>query len=635
MCGILGVISSRQTASRVNRQILIAMRDTMAARGPDDRGLFQHENIQLAHRRLAIRDLTAGHQPWLSADRRFALVYNGEIYNDDQLRRELTARGHTFRTRCDTEVLMQAWLEWGSACVQRLRGMFAFGVVDLVENRWWLVRDRCGVKPLYYAQVGRDFVFASSVAAIAKHPDFSPRPDFTVLRHYLATLRLTFDNRTVFSGVHTMRPGEIIGGSGDDWTETIYWSPDQPIVDSISFQDSVEELETRLQESVAMRLKSDVPVGMMLSGGVDSNMLASLTHPLNQKPMVGRCGGGVDPQADSPDSDFLHAADFAKRLGFEYASVRVSEASYRRNWDQLIDNYATPISTPTDVIIYEVAADLRKYVGVALGGEGADEAFCGYTIPHWSGNDFDRASHMGRLPSAEAELAKASLQRQYGRDRFYSPSDHYLTTNGLIPRQTQMALFKASHWGAADAQRTVEKYYDRLFEIQGDRPMVEKYARVLFRLNLESLLGRLDSATMAASLEARVPFTDHPVVEQAFRIPHRFKIDIDPQERQPWLSSLELAQRGSLRGKRILRSVAKRWMPEKMAQRPKMSFPTPLAKWLHSDWKSWVNRRLNSSRFANEIFRSEALDEMKALPAGLSMWNWPILNIAIWGDRWF
>ena len=611
------------------------MRDTMSARGPDDAGNLSEKQCCVVHRRLAIRDIAGGKQPWVSPDHRFALVYNGEIYNDDVLRDQLNSKGYRFHTRCDTEVLMNAWLEWGPGCVHRLRGMFAFGIADLVENRWWLVRDRCGVKPLFYSQIGNDFVFASSVKAIARHPGFSAQPDLVTIRHYLATLRLTFDQQTVFKDVRTVRPAEIVSCAAGRISQEFYWSPEQPVLDGVGFDEAVDELENRLQESVSMRLKSDVPVGMMLSGGVDSNTLASLTLKLNGQPMVGRCGGGVEPGGDSQDSDFHYAAGVAQRLGFEYDEVRVPEDDYRQTWLDLLEDYGTPLSTPTDAIIYQVARSLKRQVGVAIGGEGADEAFCGYDIPHWSGRDFDRSATINGLPTDQAELARASLLRQYGRDCFYSPSDHYLITNGLIPRNTQSALFNELMWPQADSNRAVEKYYDQLFQSQGDRPMVQKYAHVLFRLNLESLLGRLDSATMAASLEARVPYTDHPVVEQAFRIPHEFKIDVSPTETQPWLSSLELAQRGSLRAKRILRSVAKRWMPAKLAERPKMSFPTPLGKWLHSDWKPWLNQKLHSSPFAREMFRGEALEDLKNLPASLSMWNWPILNLAMWGDRWF
>ncbi len=639
MCGILGIITRRSTGSRLSPSDVLAMRETMSARGPDEAGLFQHQNVTLAHRRLAVRDLAGGKQPWISPNGRLALVFNGEIYNDDTLRVELERLGFKFHTHSDTEVLMNAWLAWGKSCVRKLRGMFAFGIVDLVENRWWLVRDRCGVKPLFYAQIDNEFVFASSIAAIKRHPGFSAAPNLVVIRHYLSTLRLTLDDQTVFEKIQAVRPAEIISGNDDGLRHDIYWTLDQPTFERQSYPEAVEELDDRLCASVADCLKSDVPVGLMLSGGVDSNTLASMTHNQTQQTITGRCGGGVDGSQDAPDvdrvSDFFHAENFARRLNLDYQAIRVSSDQYRATWQQLVTDYATPLSTPTDVIIHHVARSLKKEVGVAIGGEGADEAFCGYAIPHWSGADFDRASALRQIHSEQADQTRTSLLKQYGRDQFYSPSDHYLLTNGLIPRNSQCSLFNDAAWVQADADRSVERFYDGMFDSQGDRPMVEKYARVLFRLNLESLLGRLDSATMAAGLEARVPFTDHLVVEQAFRIPHHFKIDIEPSEKQPWLSSLELSQRGSLRSKRILRSVAARWMPGEMAERPKMSFPTPLPKWLAHDWQSWTVQKLRTSPFANELFRSPALEDLSTLPPQLALWNWPLVNIALWGDQQF
>ena len=610
----------------------------MVSRGPDDAGWIQRQNVRLGHRRLAIRDADNGQQPWISDDGRFALVYNGEIYNDVELKKELEQNGYAFRTSCDTEVLMKAWQHWGRRCVRRLRGMFAFGIVDLKTNQFWLVRDRCGIKPLFFARIENEFVFASSIAAIKRHPRFSARPNLVVMRHYLSTLRLTMDDQTVYENIFSVRPAEIITGTDIDFTRDLYWSLDSFQSEPQSYRNAVEQIDETMQESVELRLRSDVPVGMMLSGGVDSNTIAGMVAKKISKPMVGYCGGGVDStnQVESDkQSDFYYARECATRLNFEHKAITVDGNQYRDTWQRLVNEYQTPLATPTDVIINHVATSMKQEVGVVLGGEGADEAFCGYTIPHWSGTDFDRSMALGNATSANSDKARESLKRQYGRDLFYSASDHYLLTNGLIPRGSQASMFRDETWVEADGQRAVERYYDGLFDHQGDRPMAEKCKRVLFRLNLESLLGRLDSATMSASLEARVPYTDHRVVEQAFRTPHDFKIDIAPEEKQPWLSSLELASRGSLRSKRVLRSVANRWMPHKIAQRPKQSFPTPLPKWLDHDWKLWSTDLLKKSDFANSIFRRDSLEALAELPPHLSMWKWPVINIAMWGDRVF
>ncbi len=636
MCGILGIISD-PSARQLDDNQVIAMRDTMTARGPDGAGMFRDETAALAHRRLAIRDIDGGNQPWVTQNQRFVLVFNGEIYNDREIGEELQLAGIRLRTSCDTEVLAEAWSAWGPDCLDRLRGMFAFGVYDRRSKETWIVRDRCGIKPLFYAQIGREFVFASSIAAIRRHPGFSSQPNFAAIGHYFQTLRTTLDHQTVFKDIYSVRPAEAIQLVGNNRLHRTYWelpSPSNELADEITYDEAVGELERCLETSVSLRLRSDVPVGMMMSGGVDSNTLATLVQRQSGGGTTGCCGGGTDNETSEQGSDFEYAENCASEVGVNLSQVRVSDESYLETCETLIDLYETPISTPTDAIIYQIARRLKQDVGVAIGGEGADEAFCGYSIPHWSGNDFDLSRGHYRNEEAASSI-QASLHRQYGRTTFTSPADHYLSTNSLVPASTQQSLFNPAVWQSVHADGAVNQYYESLFAECPKRPMTERYARVLFRTNLESLLGRLDSATMATSLEARVPFTDHHVVEQAFKTPHHFKIDICPSETKPWLSSMELNQRGSLRSKRILRSVASRMMPRRLAVRPKMSFPTPLPKWLDQKWNAWIENRISKSPFAKELFRTEAMGEISRLPSALAMWKWPILNTVMWGDRYF
>jgi asparagine synthase (glutamine-hydrolysing) len=635
MCGILGIISNRDTAMSLQQRDVVAMRDAMKARGPDDFGLLRHGRVTLAHRRLSIRDLDAGKQPLLSQDGRFAVVFNGEIYNDDEVQTELQQRGVYLKTSCDTELLVEAWSAWGQDCIAKLRGMFAFAILDLHNGEVWLVRDRCGIKPLFYAQVGTDFVFASSIAAIRKHPRFVSQPNFAAIRHYLQTLRITLDRETVYKGIYTLRPAELMRVSARQVTSRIYWKLPDSADASLPFEDAVQQLESEIKEAVKLRLKSDVPVGMMMSGGVDSNTLAMFARDQSRSTLLGVCGGGVDNSLDAQGGDFEFARQCARETGFDYSEIAVDSDHYLATWESLINHYETPVSTPTDAIIFHVARQLRQRVGVAIGGEGADEAFCGYAIPHWSGYDFDRSGELSIFDATKAGEIRESLVRQYGRFQFTSASDHYLSTNGLIPRAAQRALFQPRYWNEADADGLTETYYDRLFADQCGVSMAEKYARVLFHSNLESLLGRLDSATMATGLEARVPYTDHRIVEQAFKLPHRFKIDCNPAETRPWLSSRDLDARGSLRSKRVLRAVASRVLSPQLASRPKMSFPTPLATWLKDHWRTWIAETLSNSPFAHEVFRPDALRELNRLPASLVMWNWPVLNTVLWGDRVF
>ncbi len=634
MCGILGIISTRSD-QLLDRSDVLAMRDTMVDRGPDGAGFYRHRNITLAHRRLAIRDPLHGQQPWISADQRYALVYNGELYNDDQIAAQLRAEGIALRTQCDTEVLAEAWAAWGPNCVSRLRGMFAFGVVDLKTSACWLVRDRFGIKPLFYSWVDGDLVFASSIAAIRRHPRFKSAPNYRAVAHYLQTLRSTLDCQTLLDNVFTLRPAEMICYGQDLRTQRFYWQLPTTADSGLDLDEASRQIEQTLEDSVARHLKSDVEVGMMMSGGVDSNTLATMTrHQLNRS-VIGVCGGGIQTDGrQQVGSDFQYARACAEHLDFDYADVTISAEQYLETWQDLVARSEGPLTTPTDAVIYHVARKLKTRCGVALGGEGADEAFCGYAVQHWSGSDYERSLDDSGLPSIARRQFRDSLVQQYGRDRFHSIAQHYLITNGLIDGAAQQLLFQPGLL-PNDVQRQIEWHYQQQFDRVAADNAAQKYAGVLLNLNLESLLRRLDHATMAASLEARVPYADHLLVEQAVRLPHHLKIDVSPAEAQPWLSSFQLAQRGSLRSKRVLRKLASRLVPPMLALRPKQSFPTPLVSWLGHQWNRWVEDKLRNSEIARHFFQRSALSEVIALPDHLALWKWPVLNVVLWGERCF
>lgn len=631
MCGILGVVAPYGSLLSLDQRTLVRMRDTMESRGPDDAGLVLSENVGFGHRRLAIRDLEGGAQPWSDEEQNCLLVYNGELYNDNELRKQLEQRGHRFRSHCDTEVLARAYLEWGFECLSKLNGDFAFGVYDFRDHSLFLARDRCGVKPLYFAEVNNNLIFASSVTAILAHPDFVKRPNYSAISHYLTTFRLTLGRETMYENIWLLQPGEFLKLKGEQLQIGSYW--DYPLQErqGMQYLEAVDELEQLLELAVSDRLVSDVPVGMFLSGGVDSNTIACLLNRHLGSEMQSQCGGSAEPRSE----DFDFARRCAEHVGFEHNEVKVGPGEYRDHWSWLIGEQGLPLATPTDVIIYRIAQEMKKNVGVALGGEGADELMCGYTAQHWSGFDYERAMNLNRTPhhSQETFAFRQSLQRQYGRDHFESEVDHYLALNSLIPVNVKPGLLRPHIWQAAEQDRNLVGYYQQTLQQWGDLPTRRKYMLLLHRINLESLLSRLDSATMQASLEARVPFTDVRLLEQVFRVPQRFKIDMAHGIKAPHLASAELDQKNLLQSKRILRSVAGRLMPEELAQRKKASFPTGVQVWFSGAWTDWAGETLRSSPFAQELFQPAALNEISENPQQAGMWLWPMLNVAMWGDR--
>ena len=624
------------------------MRDRMTARGPDDAGLLLRGNVALAHRRLAIRDLSAGKQPIVSEDGQTALVYNGELYNDRELRTELQQIGVKFKTRCDTETLLAAWKMWGVDCLDKLRGMFAFGVYDFAENRLSLVRDRFGVKPLFFAEAAGELVFASTVAAVLEHPHVVRQPNWSTISHYLTTFRTTMGRETMFRGVRQLRPAEYL-----DWNLhtgqlqiSRYWDFPTMTKADITFDEAANELESLLVDATQGRLVSDVPVGMFLSGGVDSSVLASHVSESHDSQLLGSCGGGESTSDDAEqDNDFSAAANCARHTGFEFDEVRVSSETYLDCWSDMVSDTALPLTTPSDVIIHQLARRMKQDVGVVLGGEGADELLCGYALPHWSVEDFRlarlcAAGQWPGQPSSERAFLK-SLEATYGRCQFNSLVDHYFAANSLIPLAVKPQLLNEDAWTAAGHDEAMASFYQNEFATDSDSQfedaasLVHSQSIVLHRLNLESLLGRLDTATMQASLEARVPYTDHRLVEFAFGLPSHFRIDVDPLEATPYLAAAELDRRRTLRPKRLLRAVASRSLPPELAHRRKASFPTPGATWLSGPWQTWAQSRLMNSPFGHQAFRRETMVELASNVSAAGMWLWPILNLLAWGDSVF
>lgn len=634
MCGILGTVAPLGKAPAVSPDDVLRMRDTMRARGPDGAGVFHHRNIAFAHRRLAIRDIPGGAQPWLSDDGETVLVYNGELYNDAELRTELTDLGHHFRSTCDTETVLAAWRAWGSHCVERFVGMFALGIYDFRDDTLFLARDPCGVKPLFFRRHDDGLTFASTLPALLADPRYRREPHWPAISHYLTTFRLTLGRSTLYAGIEQLLPGERLLWQHGQVRIDRYW--DYPLESSdIGFEEASHHLGELLRQSVRSQLVSDVPVGMFLSGGVDSSTIACLVREAVPTRMVGQCGGGAGD--DSPD--FIYARRCAAHVDFDHAEVRVEPDAYHDAWDDLLDRYGTPVSTPSDVIIHRLAIEMKRSVGVVLGGEGADEALCGYGVQHWSANDFELSESLrrGRWSGGvvAAQIFQRSLQRCYGRDAFASDVDHYFALNSLIPSAVKPHLLHPEAWAAAGEDVPMRQQYATMLRELPGQSLVQRHQALLHRVNLESLLARLDTATMEASLEARVPYTDHRFVEAAFRLPVAHRIDLDPHEQSPRLAAPDLDGRGSLRTKRVLRSIAERLMPQALAHRRKASFPTPVARWLCGSWSARAREQLLGSRFGRQFFQPQALRDLAGNPAAAGMWLWPLLNVLAWGDRVF
>ncbi|MEK7314671.1 MAG: XrtA/PEP-CTERM system amidotransferase [Candidatus Eisenbacteria bacterium] len=568
MCGIAGILDTRDRR-RHDHAILERMSETIHHRGPDAFGFHEEPGVALVHRRLSIIDLSGGKQPLYNEDGRIVLVYNGEIYNFPALIDELTALGHVFKTRCDTEVVVHAWEAWGERCVDRFRGMFAFALWDMDRRTLFLGRDRLGVKPLYYASLpDGTFIFGSELKAILCHPGVSPDLDPCAVEEYFAYGYIP-EPRTILRQVRklppahtlTIRHGEPVPEPHEFW--------------DVSFSSTVqgsekavgEELIERLREAVRIRLVSEVPLGAFLSGGVDSSAVVALMAGLSPDP-VNTCTMAFGERGFD-ESDF--AQDVAQRYATSHQVERVSSDSFDLV-SRLADLYDEPFADSSAIPTYRVCGLARKRVVVALSGDGGDENLAGYRRYRWHVYE-DGLRRM--LPESIRQPLFGLMGRIYPKadwaPRFLRAKttfqgiardsvDGYFHSVSLFGTQQRRELFSDSFRRGLQGYNAVE-----VLRRHARRAPVEDSLSMVQYLDLKTylpgdILTKVDRASMAHSLEVRVPLLDHPLVEWMAKIPPSLKL------------------RGN-EGKYVLKRALEPYLPADILYRPKMGFSVPLTSW--------------------------------------------------------
>lgn len=633
MCGIAGYFSNRPLDPVDWRPRLQQSMDCMAARGPDDEGAYFQPHCGLGHRRLAIIDLKGGRQPLEDPQTGAVIIFNGEIYNYREIRPRLEAAGRTFRTQSDTEVLLHAYQEWGPQCLDELLGMFAFAIYTPADGSLFLARDRLGVKPLFFGVQQGILCFASGMRPLLHLLPQMPNLNVTAISHYLSTIRVNLGDTTLLQGVSLLEPGTCIRFSkSGDISANRYWEPpclapgDKP---DIPFDEATAKLRDLMQSSVDYRLISDVPLGGFLSGGLDSTVIAAIASERSGHQFHAYNVGYPQPGYN----EFPFVTEAAERYAMQCRQIELDARAYPEDWQRLVYQNALPLSTPNEVPIYLLSKHTRADYTVALSGEGADEVFGGYTIAYFSGYDYDRAARTA--PTAETfSPTEEALMRGYGQRHLSSLTEqHFLLNSWLGPNEKRK-------WLHPDISRmlegdgTMRRYYDHLFEKHPQASTMDKIMLTHLRINLEGLLLRVDSSSMAASIEARVPFTDHRLVEFAFTLPDSYRLDwINAAARQQGqnLNVSEINQMNLLESKRVLRHAYADQVPESILRRPKMSFPVPVFDWM-TDWMKPLTKEiisgspLRSTLFDPVVIDNWLNDRRPLHPVKL----WPIVNLCLW-----
>jgi len=618
MCGIAGIVRL-DPKEPVDRTRVKRMRDLLVHRGPDGEGLWTEGPVGLGHRRLAIVDVALGHQPMTNEDESIWITYNGEIYNHAALRPGLEARGHVYRTHCDTETILHTYEEDGDRCVERLQGMFAFALWDRKRRRLLLARDRLGIKPVYYAMTNRELLFASEIKALFAGDGMRPALNRDVLPELLATRYVTGEE-TLFQGVKALPPGHTLSWSAEEGlTKRRYWSLPPPRPDGAAgLSEHAAELRTRLEGVVRSHLMSDVPLGLFLSGGIDSTGIAALMAPMLKEPIRSFAVAYKEPEAN--EGNYARLA--ARAVGAEHREALVTAEEFLRELPRLIWHEDKPIAFPSSVSLYFVARLARDHVKVVLTGEGADELFLGY-------NRYRVTAWNQRLGTAFSAVTPAALRRAIARltTRLPRPARRYAARSFLALPVGLRHLF---HENFAVFSETSRGQLFRNPELRAANPFAKHLAisgedvgdvldamsRSDLQTYLVELLMKQDRMSMAASIESRVPFLDHELVEHVVALPDRLKV-------RGWETKL------------VLRESLKSLIPREILERPKMGFPVPLARWLRGPMRHAAEelvagpRALDRGIFEPDMMR-RLLREHTTGTANHDDRLWLLMNLELW-----
>jgi len=605
MCGICGIVNFN-TADPVDRGLVERMSWAQAHRGPDDHGYFVDGNAGLGHRRLSIIDLSGGKQPIFNEDGSVVVVFNGEIYNYADLTGDLIAKGHQFATRSDTETIVHAYEEYGDECMRDFRGMFAFAVWDRWRKRLLLVRDRMGIKPVYY-YVGSDFfVFASEIKALLQHPGVPREVDRQSLDLYLA-LRYVPGPRTMFKNIFKLQPGHLMtvdaGGTkiGKYWDLNYGSSHDNPNAGRDDAE-TIAEFSHLLEESVRLRLIAEVPLGLFLSGGLDSTAMLALMSRITGGERVKTFSVGYEPGGPASTeieaaNEFTFAREAAAHFGADHHEFRMNGRDFREAIPTMVSHLDEPMADPTCIPLYFISKLARNYITVVLSGEGADETMAGYTLYRRILALDQVRRKAGPLASAfpvAARLPLGSRVRAYLRRVGTSIEGHYRGVVKGVPLETRLALAGIERVEKAEAclDEVFAEYFGRVADASPLNRMLYADAKVWLP---EDLLLKADKMTMATAVELRVPFLDHKLVEFIATLPDNMKV------------------RDGL-GKWLLRQAVGNAVPPSILNRSKKGFPMPAETWFRYELRDFVRDTLLARNAAcHEFFDRQAVEEIVSL----------------------
>jgi asparagine synthase (glutamine-hydrolysing) len=624
MCGITGFV--RKDGAPVDRGLLARMNEAIRHRGPDEDGFYLSDGVGLAMRRLAIIDLKSGQQPIHNADRTAWIVYNGEIYNYRELRRELESRGHRFYTDSDTEAIVHAYDEYGTDCPKYLRGMFALAIWDEREKSLFLARDRVGKKPLLYAQVNGQLVFGSEFMALLQHPDVSRDVNYEAIHHYLSFICVPAP-LTAFQSISKLPPGHSLLWKNGEIKLERYWQIDFSKKISLDEEEAGERVVELLRDAVRVRLMSEVPLGAFLSGGIDSSAVVALMAQESSE-KVKTFSIGFEEQ---DFSELHHARRVAEYVGTEHHEFIVKPDAMEI-LPTLVEHYGEPFADSSAIPSYYVSRETRKHVTVALNGDGGDECFAGYEryaamnvaqryvklLPAAIRNGVIK-NLVNVLPQAQSRKNPVRKAQRFLSAASLSPVQRYLRWVSAFDEQAKLNLYSDEFQNQTAGFSTIG-FLEHWFAKANGAGIVDATLLTDTMTYLPNdLLVKMDIASMTVSLEARSPFLDHQLMEFAASLPERLKL------------------RG-MTTKYLLKRVLKKFVPEENLNRAKMGFGVPIGHWFRDRMQTFLRETLLSEKaLSRGLFKPEKVRELidqhveRRIDHDHRLWS--LLMLELWFER--
>ena len=623
MCGLVGFLNLGKDFTPNAEAVITSMSDAITHRGPDSSGTWQDSQFRIAlgHRRLSIIDLSlAGHQPMISPSGRYVMVFNGEMYNHLDVRHEIESiessikwRGHS-----DTETILASFDIWGlKSSIQKFNGMFAIAVWDRANKSLTLIRDRIGEKPLYYGIQKDTLIFGSELSSFTKHPHFIGEIDRGSLALLLQQKYIPAPH-SIYKGINKLLPGKMIEFRYPDFKpeETTFWDPKLIIEHSLknqfegTFEDAVNSLETRLKASVKEQLLSDVPLGAFLSGGIDSSSVVSIMQSLSSKPIKTFTIGFHEKKFNEAE----HAKAVAKHLGTDHEEWYITAQDTLNLVPKLPTIYSEPFADKSLIPTVLLCEMTRKKVTVSLSGDGGDELFSGYTRYRETNKWFEKASKIPRPLWKSASLGVRGISLF---DRKWKEFSDLLSTD----TESEFYRRRITKWHNAENIIINSNHNQTIFSNESLQPQTSDIVERMMAIDMMSylpdyILCKVDRAAMASSLETRIPLLNHQLVEFAWTLPMKYKVQGN-------------------KGKLVLRSLLDRYVPNELIERPKRGFSVPVNEWLRGPLKSWADDLLSEQRSKSDGYfnSAEVLKQWKQHKSGRhdrSESLWSILMFQAW-----